>query len=163
MKIFRIALFSVFIFSACNLQVDPETIKKEILEIHDQNIDAHIHNDPDFFTAHVEDSLLSVSHGDFTYRTKKEIRARYEAYLTDTEFLHYKDIEEPLFGCSRDGSVAWLIVRARISGAQNMEADSIRSFDFICAWITLYNKKGGQWIKVAEVDNFREAPDRIQY
>ena len=34
--------------------------------------------------------------------------------------------------------------------------DSIIYFDFICAWITVYNKKDDIWIKVTEVDNFHE-------
>ena len=151
--------FIPFLFiSSCQLSVDTDVIREEILEIHYKNINAHLNDDIEFFIENIGDSLLSVSHGDFTFRTKEELRTHYNDYLCNTEFIQYKDIQEPIFGCSQDGSIAWLIVRTRITGKQTIDTDSIHFFDFICAWITLYCKKENKWIKITEVDNFKTVP-----
>ena len=56
---------------------------------------------------------------------------------------------------SKDGSVAWSIVQVKVAGNRTMDDGTDRDLDFTCAWITLYKLQGNEWIRLAEVSNFK--------
>lgn len=155
-----ITLISISIFSSialwgCCSQPDYEALRSEILELHRKNIEAHLNKDIEFFVQNLSDDFMSVSGGEIDFPTKEDIRSNFSSYLNSTEFSQYADLREPIVGFSKDGSVAWSVVQVRVAGKQTADDGTEKDMDFTCAWITLYQREGDRWIKLAEVSNFK--------
>jgi hypothetical protein len=60
-------------------------------------------------------------------------------------------LDKPIIGFSKDGSLAWSIVKVKVAGHRNMEDGSQKEFDVTYAWITLYKRQGDRWIRTVEV------------
>ena len=135
---------------------DPDfnKLKSEILEIHKQEIAAHWNKDVTFFNKNISEDYVSVSRGEIRQPSKDEIESNFSNYLDNTTFLEYRDLQEPIIGFSDDGSVAWSIVRVKVSGIRKMNDGTERELDFICAWITLYKRQNDKWIRLGEVSSF---------
>jgi hypothetical protein len=153
-----IAVISIIsVHFSCKTNPAPEEMENEILELHKEMIDAHISKNAGYFTQDIADSYMQVSHGEINYSSKPEIRERFDEYLNNTTFTKYEDLREPIIKVSRDGTLAWCIVQMKIEGVQKTNNDSIGKLNFVCAWITLYEKRGKKWIRLGEVDNFKSA------
>ncbi|MCP4727585.1 MAG: nuclear transport factor 2 family protein [bacterium] len=156
MQYLVIILFSVLItFSGCSTRrPDPEALKTEIIELHQAFIDAHLNKDVDFILDGISDDYLSVARGEITRQTKADMRENFEDYLYNTEFSEYRDVEEPVVSISDDGSMAWSVVKVKVAGRRKTDDGSENEFDFICAWISVYEKQENEWIIVTEVSTF---------
>jgi hypothetical protein len=139
----------------CDSQQDFEALRSEILKLHRLTIEAHLNNDVDFLIQNLSDDFMSVSNGEIDFPTKEETKSRFSSYLNNTTFSEYADLREPIIGFSKDGSVAWSVVQVKVVGKRKMEDGIERELDFTCAWITLYEREGSRWIKLAEVSNFK--------
>jgi len=84
-------------------------------------------------------------------RSKEGMRKAMDGYFKNTCFTEYKDMQEPIIGCSDDGSLAWSVVKVRVAGRRKTDDGSMRNFDAIFAWITVYERKNGRWIRSVEV------------
>jgi len=149
--IFLILLASM----TCQSNPDFKALRSEILEIHKKTIDAHWQKDVDYFTKDLANNYLFVRNGEIQRPQKDEITARMSDYLNNTTFTEYRDLQEPIIGFSKDGSLAWLIVQVKVTGERTNDDGTIRDLDFTCAWITLYDRQGGKWVRLAEVLNFK--------
>jgi hypothetical protein len=76
-------------------------------------------------------------------------------YLDHTTFTEYRDLQEPIIGFSKDGSVAWSIVQVKVAGKRTLNDGTERDLDFTSAWITLYERHADKWIRLGEVSNFK--------
>ncbi len=139
----------------CQSQPDFEALSSEILELHRSTIDAHLNKNVDFLVQNLSGDFMSVSNGEIDYPTEEEVRSKFTSYLDNTTFSEYADLREPIIGFSNDGSVAWSVVQVKVAGKSKMEDGTQRDLDFTCAWITLYEREGSRWIKLAEVSNFK--------
>jgi hypothetical protein len=117
---------------------DFDKLRSEILEIHKQEIEAHLNKDVNFFVHNISENYVSVSKGEIRKPSIDEIRSQFSDYLNNTTFVEYRDLQEPIIEFSDDGSVAWSIVRVKVAGIRAMNDGTERELDFICAWITLY-------------------------
>jgi hypothetical protein len=147
-------LFSMTLLG-CHSQPDFEALRSEILELHRSTIGAHLNNEVDFLVENLSADFMSVSNGEIEYPTKEELRSRFSSYLNNTTFSEYADLREPIIGFSKDGSVAWSVVQVKVAGKRKMDDGTQRDLDFTCAWITLYEREGSRWVKLAEVSNFK--------
>ena len=149
----------LFLFSmtlhGCHSQTDLEALGSEILELHKSAIEAHLNKDVDFLVQDLSDGFVSVSNGEIEYPTGEELRSSFSSYLNNTTFSQYTDLREPIIGFSKDGSLAWSIVQVKVAGTRKMDDETERDLDFTCAWITLYEREGSRWIKLAEVSSFK--------
>lgn len=147
-------LFSMTLLG-CHSQPDFQALRTEILELHRSTIEAHLNNEVDFLVQNLSTDFMSVSNGEIEYPTEEELRSRFSSYLNNTTFSEYVDLREPIIGFSKDGSVAWSVVQVKVAGKRKMDDGTQRDLDFTCAWITLYEREGSRWIKLAEVSNFK--------
>ncbi len=147
--------FFTLMLIGCQSSPDFEALRSEILELHKATIDAHWNKDVDFFVKDLADDFLSVQNGEIQKPEKDEITARMSDYLNHTTFTEYRDLQEPIIGFSKDGSVAWSIVQVKVAGKRMMEDGTERELDFTCAWITLYERQEDKWIRLGEVSNFK--------
>jgi hypothetical protein len=130
-------------------------VEAEVLDLHKAMIDAHWNKDVDFFLQGLSDDFVSVSSGEIHSPTREEVRERFGDYLNNTTFSEYRDLREPMIGVSRDGSMAWSLVQVKVAGKRTMDDGSERDLDFVCAWITIYEREGDAWVRRAEVSTFR--------
>jgi hypothetical protein len=147
------ACVSLLILVSCNREPDFEQLKSEIINLHNAAVQAHINKDVDFFTRDLAPAYFSVSNGEIRHPTMNAISSQFSNYLNNTEFEEYTDLEEPLIGFSKDGSLAWSIVKVKVAGRRAFEQDSVRSFNDTWAWITLYKREGGKWLRMGEVSS----------
>ena len=150
-----ILAFFVLNLIACQQSPDFETLRSEILGIHKSFIEAHWQKDVDFFIKNMAKDYLFVQNGEIQRPQKDEITTKMSDYLNNTTFTEYRDLQEAIIGFSKDGSVAWSIVQVKVAGKRAMENGVERDIDFTCAWITLYERQGDKWIRLAEVSNFK--------
>ena len=150
-------IIALFVLTSINCQRTPdfEALRLEILELHQSTIDAHWNKDVDFFVKDLADDFFSVQNGEIQRPPKGEIKIKMSDYLDHTAFTEYRDLQEPIIGFSKDGSVAWSIVQVKVAGKRMMENGTERELDFTCAWITLYERQEDKWIRLGEVSNFK--------
>lgn len=156
LKVFFLILIVLLqLLSSCSRNIKKDELKKEILEIHNNLIKAHLENNPDFFIQHLSDNFVSVKNGDILKPTLDEIQVNMSNYINNTTFHEYKDLQEPIIGLSDDGTMAWAIVQVLVQGDRKLEDGTIRKIDFTCAWLTLYQRSGKEWNVLAEVSTFK--------
>lgn len=148
-----LALF-LMTFFGCQASPDFEKSKAEILDLHKTFVDAHWNKDVDFFSEGLSENYFSVGDGEIRRPTQEEIRAQFVCYLNNTTFTEYRFLQEPIIGFSKDGSMAWSIAQIKVAGQRTMDDGSQRDMDFICAWITLWEREGDQWVRLGEVSTF---------
>ncbi len=130
-------------------------MKSEILALHQVTIEAHWQKDVDFFTKDLADDFFSVGNGEIRKPTMVEMNAQFSAYLKNTTFTEYRDLQKPIISFSKDGSIAWSIVQVKVAGKRSIESGGERDVDFSCAWITFYQRQGDSWRRLGEVSNFK--------
>ena len=135
----------------CQSSHDFEELRSEILALHKEMIDAHLNKDVDYIVDRFTDDFTFVAHGDISKRTKEEHRAMFKNYLYNTNFSAYEDVSEPIIGFSKDASTAWSVVKVKVAGSRKLEDGSTREYDVIFAWITLYERRGDEWVRTIEV------------
>ncbi|MHA2504083.1 MAG: nuclear transport factor 2 family protein [Candidatus Kariarchaeaceae archaeon] len=121
--------------------------RQQILDLHQQAIQAHLDGDVSFFTQDIAPDYFNAGKGGITYPEKAEITAMFSGYLGSTTFSHYEDVEEPIIHISDDESLATCLVRVRVAGTRQMEEGPVE-FDSLWTWITLFRKIEGTWIRM---------------
>jgi hypothetical protein len=56
---------------------------------------------------------------------------------------------------SDDGTLAWLVCQVRIEGTRTPPSGEPRPVDSTWAWIELYEKREGEWVRVGNVSNMK--------
>ena len=133
---------------------DLEKLKSELKSFHQDLIEAHLEKDLDFFVKDLSEDYFSVTSAEIRRPTREQILEKFEYYLGRTTFTEYHDLEEPVIGISHDGSLGWSLVRVKIAGKQEQEDGSLADLDFSCAWITLFERRDGKWLRMGEVSSF---------
>ena len=129
-------------------------LEQELLNLHQETIDAHLKKDVDFFVKNISDDYFSVSQGELNHPTKEEITAKFTSYLGSTDFLEYRDLIDPIIRVSDDGSLGWSIVSVKILAVREIEGKKY-DIDNIWTWITLYERKNNIWIRMGEVSSLK--------
>ena len=134
--------------------MDYAALREEMLALHKASIDAHLEKNIPFFTQDVSDKFVSVSRGEINKPSKEETTAMFTSYLENTEFSEYRDVQEPIIGFSKDGSIAWSIVQVKVSGKQKINEEEA-NLDYISSWIMLYERQGNKWVKLVNASSFK--------
>ena len=56
---------------------------------------------------------------------------------------------------SRDGTLGWIIAQVYAQGTQTTADGETRPIEFVSAWIELYEKRNGRWLRTGNVSNFK--------
>jgi hypothetical protein len=155
-----LSLTVTVILNACagNSRDPSATAAKEILRIHEDLIASHLKNDAEAILAAEADEYLVVGRGEVRFPTRADRLEQFKSYLESIEFQEYSDLMTPIVRVSEDGTAGWLITQARIVGTQkDQDGNPIRT-ESIWAWIELYEKHGGSWLRVGEVSTKKPIP-----
>ena len=129
--------------------------RAELLALHQTVIDAHATSDVELLLRDESDDYVVANRGEITTPNKAARRARLGAYLGSTRFTVYRDEVAPVVRVSEDGTLGWVIVQVYASGEQRGESGQTTPVEFTSAWIELYEKRGGRWLRTGNVSNFK--------
>ena len=135
---------------------DFSQLRREILERFEGSIQAHLDKDVDYIVEDLSDDFFAISEGEVTRPSRDEQRTRFTRYLSNTVFSEYASLMKPEVDISDDGSAAWGRFKVRVKGETVNEDRSRSALDFVCAWLWLYRRVGGRWMRVGEVSTWKQ-------
>jgi hypothetical protein len=130
-----------FICTACD-HPDLEQEKKEIMEIHNRQKNAHIEKNPDLLLSDSSHDFMEVNRGIIRKPTYSESFKRLTSYFNSVEFIKWDDVSDPIFSFSDDATMATTIVNKLVI-TKNKSDNGIDTTHF--AWIAVYKKEDGKW------------------
>ena len=123
--------------------------------LHEKVIRAHRQSNVELILEDEAPDYVIANRGEVTRPTLEERRQRLGTYLRSTAFQEYRDLTEPVVTISRDGTLGWVVVQIQASGIQTTELGEKEPVEFVSAWIELYEKRDGRWMRVGNVSNFK--------
>lgn len=125
--------------------------KEELLKVHHIDRQAHFQTDPSLILRHAADEFIAVSNGKVNKSTREEVKQFFEGYFKNAKYSEWDDLEPPVIKIANDASMAWMIVRIKVS---RTEGSTQKQTSFVYAGIMTYEKKNGKWVRVANVSTF---------
>ena len=139
---------AVAIGAASHAATDVEQLRA----LHDKVMRAHREGNVDLLLEDEAPDYVVASRGEVTRPSIEERRSRLGPYLSSATFEEYSDLIEPIVSVSVDATLGWVIVQMRARGARGEQKEPIA---FVCAWIEMYEKRQGRWVRVGNVSNFK--------
>ncbi len=149
-----ILIAAVAVLAGCGRSADVSAITSEVRTLHRAAIEAHLNKDAAFLTRNYSERYFAVKDGEVSFPGRRETVQGFADYLNNTTFSEYRELAEPMVGCSRDGSLVWAVSRVKVKGVRRVADGSERPIDFTCAWLTLYERRGKDLIRLGDVSTF---------
>ena len=128
---------------------------EKLLALHEEVMRAHRESDVALLLRAEEDEYVIANRGEITRPDRKERGERLGPYLKQTRFSAYRDKVPPIVRVSEDGTLGWVIVQVEARGRQTTSKGTVEPLEFVSAWIELYEKRDGRWVRVGNVSNFK--------
>ncbi len=132
----------------------PPSDAQQLLALHEEVMRAHRESDVELLLRAEGDDYVVAGRGEITQPDRNARRERLGPYLAATRFSTYADKVPPIVRVSSDGSLGWVIVQVQARGEQTTPSGA-RPLEFVSAWIELYEKKDGRWVRMGNVSNFK--------
>jgi hypothetical protein len=133
--------------AGCSGHARRESDLAELQRLLEQGREAHFSRNADLLVSAASDEFISVDSGEVTRPDRTSSRARFQAYFDAVEFIEWDDLEPPVIRISRDGSMAYVIVRKRVR--LKVLAQNGREETSIFAWMETWEKEDGAWKRKA--------------
>lgn len=140
-------LLICLLVAGCSGHARRESDLAELQRLLEQGREAHFSRNADLLVSSASDDFISVDSGEVTRPDRKASRDRFQAYFDAVEFIEWDDIEPPVIRISRDGSMAYVIVRKRVR--LKVLAENGREENTIFAWMETWEKEDGAWKRKA--------------
>jgi len=128
---------------------------ERLRELHEKVMRAHRHGDVELILQDEGDEYVVASRGEITRPSLEQRRERLGPYLRSTTFEFYRDAVPPLVTVSRDGTLGWAVVQVEARGIRKTATGATEPVEFVSAWIEMYAKRDGKWLRVGNVSNFK--------
>ena len=126
-----------------------ESEKEELRAVHEKEMEAHRKANVNQLLEHSPDEFITVNSGKVARVKKEDERKMFESYFQGAQYSEYSDLESPIISVSPDGRFGWVITRLRAKRTQEGKTQ-----EFVYAGIMTYEKRGENWIRVANVSTF---------
>lgn len=133
----------------------PVPDEEALRTLHATVLRAHRESSVAMLLADAAEDFVQANRGEIAHPTPDERRARFASYLGRTTFEEYRDLVDPIVKVSKDGTLGWVIAQVRGRGVQRTDTGGTEPLEFTSAWIELYEKRGGRWVAVGNVSNFK--------
>jgi ketosteroid isomerase-like protein len=159
--VWTVLSFLVLVTATENASADetagqPANVDAEaILKIHQDLLAAHLSNDASGVLAAESEDPVVVTRGEVLFPTRDDRKQMFEGYLASTEFEQYRDLIDPIVRVSEDGTLGWLICQVEIVGRHKGISGDAAKLNSVWAWVELYEKRDGRWLRIGEVSNVR--------
>jgi hypothetical protein len=135
--------------AACAPRPDVSADRAELLRLHELARTAHLDKRPDLLVASFADSLLDISGGVVSLRSREQNRARFQRYFDRVAFQQWDDIAPPRIRISPDGRMAYVVVQKSVRLTSTDSTGRSQAEHTIFAWVEIYEKLGGKWTLMA--------------
>lgn len=135
--------------AACAPRTDVSTDRAELLRLHELARTAHLDKRPDLMVASFADTLLDISGGLVSPRTREQNRARFQRYFDRVSFQQWDDIAPPRIRISPDGQMAYVVVQKSVRLTPQAGAGTAQPEHTVFAWVEIYEKRRGKWTLMA--------------
>ncbi|MDH5483263.1 MAG: hypothetical protein OEY22_10385 [Candidatus Bathyarchaeota archaeon] len=135
--------------------IDYEHEKAALLEIHNEDRQAHFATDVESLLESVHEPHIYVREGEIQHLSRSDLEKTFREYFRDTTFLEWDDMEEPIVNVSEDGTMGWMVERLKVRRIIRSEGGKAEERQFIYAGITVYEKRDDTWLKVANASTFK--------
>jgi len=125
--------------------------KAALLALHQAARRAHLNRDVDFIVAGMGTEFTTVHEGKVKVMSHNDVRKQFTEYFRGAEFSAWDDLESPIIQVSPDGRMGWMIVRVRIAYTNTDAGGAKTKEDTVMAWISVYEKRDGKWLLIANV------------
>ncbi|HYI12922.1 MAG TPA: hypothetical protein VEK57_27995 [Thermoanaerobaculia bacterium] len=132
----------------------PVSDAEQLLKLHEKVLVAHREQNVEKLLEDEPDDYVIGSRGEVLQPTKSQRAATLGPYLANTRFTTYIDIVPPIVKVSADGTLGWVVVTVSGLGTQRT-AEGPRDIEFTSAWIELYEKREGRWLRIGNVSSFK--------
>ena len=123
--------------------------------LHEKVLRAHQQSKVELILEDEPADYVVANRGKVTRPSLEERRKRLGEYLGRTRFEVYRDMAEPLVTVATDGTLGWVVVQVEARGIQTTDDGRKEPLEFVSAWIELYQKREGRWLRVGNVSNFK--------
>jgi hypothetical protein len=159
-KIAAIWILALTITSCAPSTVPPSSGDADrLLALHEEGLRAHRESSIDLLLSAEEDRYTISSNGRVSHPDRNARRQFLGPYLESTRFSVYRDQIPPVVQVSADGSLGWVIAQIEAKGEQTAPDGTVEPLEFVSSWIELYEKRGGQWLRIGNVSNFKPSGD----
>src|SRR5689334_3523978 len=150
MRTTRLVVLTVLaVLAACVQHTDVSADRAELLRLHEQARTAHLDKRPDLMVASFADTLLDISGGLVSPRTRAQNRARFQRYFERVSFQQWDDIAPPRIRISPDGQMAYVVVQKSVRLTTQAGAGAPEAEHTVFAWVEIYEKRAGRWTLMA--------------
>jgi hypothetical protein len=119
--------------------------RAELLRLHERQRTAHLERRADWLVAEFADSLFSISRGGVSIGNRQRSHAGFQEYLDASTFQAWDDIVPPRIRISPDGQMAYVVVQKRVHLTATGPGGAAEAERTRFAWLSVYEKQGGQW------------------
>ena len=136
-------------------------LRDEVAQRHALEREAHMDRNVDLLMSLFADDFVMIDAGEVKRPTRKENRARFDAYFRSVRFRKWDDIAPPAIRISKDGTLATVIVRKEVVLSLDGAPEDDPGERAIFAWMETWERRDGRFMLVAVCSTREEpAPDR---
>jgi ketosteroid isomerase-like protein len=140
-----------------------ENDRRALLDLLEQWKQAHYAGDAEALLAHDAETVLYVREGEILPMSHADLTSIYAEDMRGATYQTWEYTEPPLIRIAGDGSVAWIISRARARRTKLNESGVAEAHAFLYAGTDMFEKRNGAWTCVANVSTFTgDAESRTQ-
>ncbi len=162
-SVFFLLIICTIFFSCSNYsEQEKQSDINKLLESSEIQRKAHMTNDAELLVSQIADTMLMVSRDNITKSSNEEIKARFENYFNQVEYMKWDDLEEPIIKISDDGSLAKMYLKKIILLRGKNEKDEWEKGATVFAWTATHKKINGQW-KIISNTSTRNDLDKADY
>ena len=140
--------------SAMSEPGDLERERAALLAVHAQDRLAHMTTDARLILAHAADEFIYVGDGAITRQSRDDVARNFARIFDGAAYQEWDDLEPPIVRISADASMAWMIVRVRVSRTKRDAEGREQPEHFVYAGIMTYEKRDGIWVRIVNVSTF---------
>lgn len=133
--------------------IDKTQLTEEILAIHKLDRQAHLNTDVKSAISIFDPSYIYVRDGNIHRFSSEDLELMYTSYFQGAAFHEWDDLEPAVIHVSDDGKMAWVIEHFRIR-LSRQENEKVKEQTSEYAGMTIYEKKEGKWLRVANTSTF---------
>ncbi|MCP4428561.1 MAG: hypothetical protein GY803_29095 [Chloroflexi bacterium] len=133
------------------------TLEKEkyaLIKRHIEDRKAHFNRDVEALLAGMVDDQIIVRDGQIATRSLSKAKEQFQAYFQGSTFHEWDDLEPPIIRVSEDGRMAYMVNRVRVRYSRQSNNGEQPETSFVCAWLMVYEKRGNDWVAVANASTF---------
>jgi len=126
----------------------------EILQNHERDRGDHLRGDAADLASRLPEEYVSVADGKLKRETRESTLKQFQSYFANRKHRAWDDLEPPAVRVSPSGDTAWAIFRVRSQYTDTKPDGSKQDGEFVCAWTSTYEKRGGRWLMTSVTSTF---------